>query len=236
MLGVPSSWAKVHMGQQIKWIGWDLCLQSEAALLPSDKREKLLALLEPIRKGHKLKKSCLQTLVGMLVWFTGGQQWLRPFLSALFSLLHKPRAAALYLDRAQSSEIVACLNSALFVQSKPQQSDVQTGWKLHSVSNHIIHASSDAVLSHPPIRRNRIWHVFYDYSSSWWCKVDEDSAMATGLFRRAILLQQPIPLKIQRCCLGSTRSAADAFAERSHGGIGGWFIPPGQDMTARDAI
>ena len=90
-LGVPLSWDKLKLSQKLSWIGWKFKLDSFIAVLPDDKAERCAKMLRPlVRSGVKMLRKDLERLLGLLLWFTCGAVWMRPWLQTFYSLLHKP--------------------------------------------------------------------------------------------------------------------------------------------------
>ena len=50
-LGIPLSWEKLQLGEDLSWIGWSLRLSARSACLPRDKQSKILGLLCPLLKA-----------------------------------------------------------------------------------------------------------------------------------------------------------------------------------------
>ena len=115
-LGVPLSWRKLDLGTQLVWIGWKFNLEGAHASLPLEKREKLSILLGPLwKKGAKVERREVESLIGLLIWFTAGAFWLRPWLSNFYNLLYKPSAVPRLLSIDQFQELVSSLSQDLRV-------------------------------------------------------------------------------------------------------------------------
>ena len=87
-LGIPLSWQKLQLGNELQWVGWMFCLDRKVAFLPELKRSRLLELLRPLLSAKaKVEKRQLERLIGLLIWFTAGAIWLRPWMSCFYELL-----------------------------------------------------------------------------------------------------------------------------------------------------
>ena len=73
VLGIPLSWKKMALGPCVKWVGWLLNFQgAPRATLPEDKTVRIVTgLLVVVRRGDVCRRD-LQSLVGLLSWFTCG--------------------------------------------------------------------------------------------------------------------------------------------------------------------
>ncbi|CAE6929638.1 unnamed protein product [Symbiodinium sp. CCMP2592] len=82
-LGIPLSWEKLQLSRKLGWIGWvfDLCTRSASA--PADKVKKAAAKLRLLlTEGRKVERRDVDKLIGLLLWWTNGAVWLRPWLQA----------------------------------------------------------------------------------------------------------------------------------------------------------
>ena len=112
-LGVPLSWRKLDLGTELVWIGWKFNFDGAHASLPLEKREKLSSLLGPLcKKGAKVERREVESLIGLLIWFTAGAFWLRPWLSNFYNLPYKPSAVPRLLSIDQFQELVSSLIAA----------------------------------------------------------------------------------------------------------------------------
>ena len=111
-LGVPLSWRKLDIGTELVWIGWKFNLSVNHAYLPADKAAKVQVLLHQLRvQGAKVpRKEIEKVVIGLLIGFTAGAFWLRPWLSSFYKLLRKPAAVPRLLTDHQS---VSGLGSSL---------------------------------------------------------------------------------------------------------------------------
>ena len=83
-LGVPLSYEKLSLGQNLAWIGWRLQVGGLTAVLPEEKKAHVLSLLKPLLgRAEKTERAALSRVIGLLVWYTSGAKWLRPWLQPL---------------------------------------------------------------------------------------------------------------------------------------------------------
>ena len=221
-LGVPLSWEKLDLSSSLSWIGWNFSWSRMVATLPSAKREKLLAFLEPLLSaGQSVERKAVEQAVGLLIWFCGGAYWLKPWLQALYKLLYKPRCVFRSVPAAHFGLLTEKLSSSLWIESNAGLFDLKTGWKLHSVGNREVSATDSSALQCPKLKHGCVECVFYDYKSST-VKTCASAAWAARLLYNAVLNQAPVSLRVVDVDAGL--AAADAFASADHAGLGGWWI------------
>eukprot|EP00438_Fugacium_kawagutii_P032077 Skav235377 [mRNA] locus=scaffold59:244863:246083:- [translate_table: standard] len=225
-LGVPLSWHKLRLGFSLKWIGWDLHLQDKPyAALPLDKQDRLRAALAPMcHPGAKIERKALEKLLGLLCWFTSGVHWLRPWLFHLFHLLHQPVVRFKALDATQLEELSKCMTHAA-ITVQPKLSDLQVGWTCLSIGNATVEKPQDVLLA--PLKNGQAWVRFGDKQCSS-IKVSSAAAKACAFYRKIVELQTKIFLR--EVTSPHIPAAADAFAEASVAGIGGWWLPQGKSL------
>eukprot|EP00435_Cladocopium_sp_Y103_P046226 s1410_g13.t1 len=234
-LGVPLSWRKLAFGSELVWIGWKFCFSSGTILLPEDKAAKIQDLLQwlLLYKG-KVQRSSVEKLVGMLIWFTAGAPWLRPWLSAFYKLLQKPAAVTKLLLLEHFELLVAALDSQLTVGRDLPAADICKNWRLHSVANATVDSLRSPAIVAPRVQKGRVSCVLFNYDCSW-TKVTKEAVHAAKFFSAVVQRHAPIPLRLLRldaCCLG----AADAYATSRAAGIGGWWLPAGAAMGPESVL
>ena len=224
-LGIPLSWHKLQLGSTLQWVGWMFHMDKKVVCLPASKQETLLCLLKPFfATKSRVEKKQLQRLIGMLIWFTAGAIWLRPWLASFFEMLYKPKAVAVKLDLHQLDEVRWLMSSNLRLSDDASLFDGKKGWKLHSVNNSVVSSPSDVDLVRPLYSNGLVFVVFFDFDCDT-ARVSADAQHASRVLYNAIWEQQPIPLCITE--KGGCTAAADAWADEDTAGIGGWWLPPG---------
>ena len=83
IIGAPVSWRKFRLGRVLEWLGFHLDFRAEwQVALTEAKKEKILSSLTPLTAvGVKVLRRDLESLVGLLMWFTSIAPFHRPFLS-----------------------------------------------------------------------------------------------------------------------------------------------------------
>ena len=222
-IGMPISWEKLQLGTAISWIGWDFHFSNATVCLPNAKKQKLQQLLSCLMvENRRVERKLVEQAIGLLLWYCGGASWLKPWLQCLYNLLFKPLCVFRALLPAQFECMRGSLDPNLRLKHSFSQWDLQQGWKLHSVSNCAVRALSDVPLQTPRLKRGAIDCVFYDYSSAK-VRTNKISIDAATLFFNAVSVQKPLPLRCTQVEHGF--GAADAFADSSSCGVGGWWCP-----------
>ena len=143
-LGLPRSWRKLRLGTALKWVGWGVSLRvATRAMLPEDKRERLLAALEPLcQSGSWVSRKELEKCLGLLCWFASLSPSRRCWLRDLF---YRPSQVVLrHLDARQLPELQRSLTSSGQVQSVISSPAISAGWRVLEV-NHQAWCRSSAV-------------------------------------------------------------------------------------------
>ena len=193
-LGVPLSWRKLDLGTQLVWIGWKFNLEGAHASLPLEKREKLSILLGPLcKKGAKVERREVESLIGLLIWFTAGAFWLRPWLSNFYNLLYKPSAVPRLLSIDQFQELVSSLSQDLRVLRPLKQCDNCANWQLHTVANLPVSGLAAPGLLAPRSRHGRVSCVFFNFDSKLVTS-NGDCVHAAKLFTQVLRVQRTLLL------------------------------------------
>ena len=220
-LGVPLSWRKVRLGTDLVWIGWRFVFSSGHVELPPDKARKILDSLQPFcAAGRTVERKAVERLIGLLLWFSGGASHLRPWLQGLYHLLYKPACVFRSLAPFQFERACALLDQRLQLTEHLDSCDLRKGWALHSVANCAVSSlGADALLS-PRLKRGHVDCVFYNHHSTR-VRTNADSVWTCKLFQNFVTVQRQLPLRVVDS--PEFPCAADAFAESSVAGVGGWW-------------
>ena len=222
-LGVPLSWKKVKLGDELIWIGWRFCFSSGYIQLTDDKSQKILEALSPFCTiGQKVDRKAVERLIGLLLWYSGGAVHLRPWLQALYHLLYKPRCVFRSVTPHQFEVLRQLMDTKLALTGHMECCDLQQGWVLYAVANCAVSSLGADALVSPRLKRGQVDCVFYNYSSVS-VRTNLASMWACKLFYNAVAKHQSIPLR--RIEESFIPCAADAFATTSVAGVGGWWAP-----------
>ena len=226
-LGFPLSWHKLALGNCLQWIGWLLNFEAAPrAFLPASKLEAMLSSLQQIcATPRRVNRKELQTLVGRLVWYTTGAFWLKPWLQVWFHMLGKVRLRFQSLQREQLEDLHHCLDSECRVSHLPRLSDVQAGWKLLEIGGHAVQNRADILSA--PLKRDQAWLKFGEEGSA---EISLSSEELARFFMRLLQHQEDAPVHLVDLPGPCVVAAADAYADGTRAGVGGWFLPEDAEL------
>ena len=220
MVGLPVSWSKFRIGQQLTWLGFALDFRAEFRVaLTAVKKEKLVNALTPLASpGYKVKRKELEALTGLLMWFTTVARLLRPFLYDFYRVLKKPRTVQKQLPQWLLEEVFAALDDRMFVSRKLIRADVHKGWKLWKVGAALVNCRQDCRKAE---WRNEGALARFEVPDDGWTTTDAASVLSAKLFLSMIRQERSWLLGHAEALPGL--AFADAWATGSSGGLGGWF-------------
>ena len=82
-LGVPLSWHKLYLGRHVRWVGWLFNIDGKlcASLTGRQGGEACCRAAGGGQGRLPRSRRSLQSLVGLLSWYTCGARWLRPWMA-----------------------------------------------------------------------------------------------------------------------------------------------------------
>ena len=96
LFGCPTSWHKIELGQQVRWIGLDINFFSCFWQIPQDKRVKAFQTIQKVsRQGNERDRVDLERLVILSMRFSESMPALRPWLSDFSLSLVRPTGTLL---------------------------------------------------------------------------------------------------------------------------------------------
>ena len=221
ILNVPISWGKLNFGNELKYVGWELKLESGFwAKLPDGKLQKIMGSLKWwILHPRRVHRDELQRFLGLLVWASQVNILLRPFLAPLFRICCGRSQKMQCLGWPQLEELVGLLDENLESTAAARLSDVQRGWRLVALGSNSCSclAVMKNLLRQPKIKNDRIWARF----SAWGPTVTLGRVQLAALR----LLQRELSGKLFEVVRGGVPliGTADAWADSKRAGLGGWF-------------
>ena len=122
ILGVPFSWHKAALAQQLTWIGWSICVRTWTVQIPRDKLSRLCAQIEHILKSPQVDIKDLQSAVCRLLWLTSAWHNLRPLLIPLYKALHTIPTTMVGIDQVSYASLITMVSDDLIAKSWYQDS------------------------------------------------------------------------------------------------------------------
>ncbi len=234
IFGIPVSWPKLQLGHCLEWIGfaWNLGRELKVTV-PEGKRLAMSEkLLDFVKEGSVVRREDLRSLAGLLVWFCNAAQLLRPWLCEFYRVLRKPQRKPVMMSEGQIIELLESLDNDLYVLKDCRTSDVQKFWRLRAVSSQDVFSKQD--LCSPRFKHGKAWLLFLVFDSEE-VEVDHDLAAVACMFRSAIISgrQWSLSGNVSR---QTWAAAADAYADASGAGIGGWWSVSGSWPTRPEEL
>ena len=109
----------------------------------------------------------VERMIDLLIWFSAGGFWLRPWLSYFYNLLYKPSAVPRLLSIDQFQELISSLSQDLKVLRPLKQCDICANWQLHSVANSPVSGLAAPGLLAPRPRHGRVSSGFFNFDSKF---------------------------------------------------------------------
>ena len=217
-INAPISWKKAQLGNIVTWCGWTLHTDLESSHLAIGKLRKLQEQLEKLACSKKIPRKHLERALGLLMWATSACTHLRPYMAPLYKDMYSGRGALRQIHARDWHRFLDALSPDAVVQRQPLGMWLHTGSQLTEVGSQKIQSKADVprvVSSAKPqwVRmadpmRNEIHLRNESRTALRWLS----SCFSHDQLR--LVRQAP-----QLHCL----AAADAMAEGSTVGIGGWI-------------
>jgi hypothetical protein len=221
-LGVPLSWHKLRVSmEQLKYIGLQVDPCRRILSLPEDKLVKAQRILSSLVPGKRVYRKELEKGVCFLMWIAGIAVSLKPWLAAFYNNLSRPAVANVKLTLSELREVGNALSgSDMSVCKNCLHGRIKYGWRVLTVGGYQARNRND--LLQPPKLSNGFASVEFSSKTSTRTRVSEESGFVAKLWLHAL---EGFP-RLKRCyapapVMGS--GAADAWAEGTRAGIGGWW-------------
>ena len=142
-------------------------------------------------------------------------------------MLGKVRLRFQLLQRKQLEDLYHCLDRDCRVSRLPRLCDIQVGWKLLEMGGHAVQNRADMLCA--PLKRDQAWLKFGEDGSAEICLSSEELAVAR-FFTRLLQHQEDAPVHVVDLPGPCIVAAADAYAEGTRAGVGGWLLPEGAEL------
>ena len=217
-INAPISWRKAQLGNIVTWCGWTLHTDLESSHLAIGKLRKLQDQLEKLACSKKIPRKHLERVLGLLMWATSTCTHLRPYMAPLYKDMCSGRGTRQQIHARDWRRLLDALSPDAVVQRQPLGMWLTTGAQLTEVGSQKIQSKADVprvVSSAKPqwVRvsdpmRNEIHLRNESRAALRWLS----SCFSHNQLR---LIRQAPQLR----CM----AAADAMAEGSTVGVGGWI-------------
>ena len=224
-LNIPVSWNKLQLAHEVTWIGWDLNTTTCLVSIPKEKLKKLRQMLSRLTTSGKFLRQDVEKLAGNLLWLSDIVTSIRWILGRVYSILSR---SGIQLVRLQKQQIQFVLNhmcetgilhSMLHTPYVPQGSVIQRIGKLQR----------DRFPSSPEFSKSAsmlssAWASFVNCRSNRVPIYDSDAQMFAHILDIFSVCIPSAPLC--RPFRTKVSAGADAFADKSTFGLGGWIQFP----------
>ena len=225
LVNLPISWKKCELGPTIMWIGWEFHLRAGFIILPMEKRDKLLSLLDKLQSSAHCSKKTLERFLGLALWAT--QLWpaMRTWLHHLYRDLHAIPASQFSVDPGCWEDVCSCISDELIFTRKPPFTAIPIRGQPIQVRHQPVQTKADLFAC--SLSDKRVWLRIRDPNSSKR-KLSISSQRIIKLYITWLSILPPVRTMWPKqhwtgLCV------ADAYASGQNSGIGGAIMfPSGQ--------
>ena len=222
MFNIPCSWKKCVLHHSLTWIGWAFNFCAGLVSLHPDKSAKMLQLILDLQKHRKVSKKTLERFIGLAMWCTFLFPALRAHLHWLYSDLAIAPATLFSCCPSNWPEVKRCLATDLSFERTPPYTAIPVGGKLVSVKHENVATLAD--LERLRLTEKRIW-MRVRHASSPSRKLSADSVRVLNMLQFWLGYSPPtMSMRPKPICPAFL--AADAFAQGSRAGLGGFVSWP----------
>ena len=229
-LGVPLSWHKLYVGQQVRYLGLLLDMVVCSIGLCHEKLRNFCAFLGQLVKGAKIDKKAFQKSVGKLQWAVVIAPPLRPWMSAFYRNLNAPGLAWLTGSPEVIHDTLNSLSQEGTTQWDVPGTGVRAGMQLRFVGR-----SSAGEASRWrgwwPARRSSLGFIT-------WTKrrlvISRESHAVARMWEKVLRESPATVCRIKP--VHPSSAAADAWAAGDVASIGGWWQYRGVTFWFRQEI
>ena len=223
VIGAPLSWKKAAFGDQLVWCGWKFCFATESVCLAQPKLDKLRAQLLGLLEHKRVPRKELGSCLGLLMWATSISSHLRCFAAPLYADLHSPPGTQYPIPPRSWPQFLWCLDSQCRVTKDASFLQLPIKAKVIEVKGKP--ASSKTDIWPIPAADKTVWVRIADPNAQE-ITLRNDSKAALHWLAQCFTHEFRMPLA--QPPLLPCFSAADAMADGSQVGIGGWLCTSSQ--------
>ena len=221
VINAPISWKKAQCEACIQWCGWEINFDYDTIKLSQNKILKLLQLIAELLQTPKVCRKLLERTIGLMVWASSISLHLRPHLAPLYADLYSPPGSQYAVPAPLWQTFRSALSHDLQLPACPSGLFIPTGARILEYKGRTLHCKSDLFeipatakvqfirASNPEASHTRLRRESVE-SLKWFASTISQSS------------QRPLAMPSTLQCL----AAADACAEDTKVGIGGWVITP----------
>ena len=220
------SWHKTACGPQVTWIGWRIDVQRWLVSITSEKREKILSLIDTLLRSSRCDLKSLESLTGRLLWVSTLWDTLRPLLGPLYHAMMTVPLTLVSVSQPQWLELLELLSDDLILQKSMSHPSLKRSVKIVRVANFLLRDRHHARTLH--FKSRRIWlGVHITGSSKRKLSADTHEALQawkdilTGFHNMIPAPAYPVQASADACA--TTLEAGLGGILRINGAVIGWF-------------
>ena len=215
VIGAPLSWKKLEYDSSIEWNGWSIQPALMTAQLPKFKHDKISALIDALLDNPCRKN--LEKIIGILLWATSLVHHVRFLLTSLYRDLYSIPATNYSIPPTQWEYFLRLLNDSATI----------------TVSNslHLPLEAKVVEFRHSPITAKDQLPIDLPIDRHIWVRIRDPNCEKRKLsslskdtlqWSKKSLLPLLSSIPLHRATSVTVTAAADAFADETEMGIGGW--------------
>ena len=143
LFAIPISWKKCILAKEVTWIGWCFNFSLGTASLDTQKRDKLLRLIQALDSQKHIHKRDIERFLGLAMWLTQLFQGMRPMLQYFYADLFSAPATLYSIDPGSWPQLSQHLDDQLRFISSPQGTAIPIGGILVSVRHQSVAKKED---------------------------------------------------------------------------------------------
>ena len=221
VINAPISWKKAQCEACIQWCGWEINFDYDTIKLSQNKILKLLQLIDELLQTPKVCRKLLERTIGLMVWASSISLHLRPRLAPLYADLYSPPGSQYAVPAPLWQTFRSALSNDLQLPACPSGLFIPPGARILEYKGRRLHCKSDL----PEIPATaKVQFIRASNPEASHTRLRRESAESLKWFASTISHspQRPLAMPSTLQCL----AAADACAENTKVGIGGWVITP----------
>ena len=155
VLGIPLSWHKLQLGCRVQWLGWAFDFAAGTVSLSTQKRHKLLAMVQSLQKNPRITKKDFERFVGLALWACNVFPVMKALLRTFYHDMHTPYITHYSIPPEEWRFMPSHLNDDLVFTSAPRGTFIPVGSRLLAVRHQNVQRKQD--LQHVRISDRRVW-------------------------------------------------------------------------------
>ena len=222
VFGVPLSWHKLQIGCKVQWLGWAFDFAAGTVSLTTQKRHKLLAMVQSLQKNPRVTKKDFERFVGLALWACNVFPIMRALLRTFYHDMRTPYITRYSIPPEEWRFLANHLTDDLIFKSQPRGTFTPLGSRLLAVRHQSVQSRQD--LAYVRISDCRVWLRISNLSSSRR-RLSQESCRVLTIFEHWLLRLNPM-ISMRPHLTVPFEACADARASGNNCTIGGYVSRP----------